>query len=560
MTKQPEEKITALYCRLSRDDMLAGESNSISNQKAIVQKYADEHGFHNTKSFVDDGWSGVSFTRPGFSAMMEAAEDGLIGTIIVKDHSRLGRNRLVVGQLLEEDFERLGVRYIAILDNIDTAKGLSDFLPVQDWFNEMHAKNTSQKVREVFQYKGSSGIPLTTNPPYGYCKDLNDKNKWLVDEPAAQVVQKIYAFCMEGFGPTQIAKRLQAERVMTPTEYWSSIGRKCSKPPAEPFHWASHTVAEILSKAEYIGHTVNFRFTTKSFKNKTRVHRSQSDWKVFENTHPAIIEEETWNTVQELRKHKRRLNATGKISKFSGLLYCNDCGAKLYYCTANAFKPEQDFFVCSNYRSNTGTCTGHYIREVVLDRIVLESMRRTLHYVQLHECEFVQRQLAKSTEEQRKELSRKKREIVNAEKRIKDLDTLFQRIYEDNVSGKLSDDRYTTMSASYEQEQRELKESVAILTGAIEQGEQEVYGLDEFLIRVRKVTRLDTLTPKLVHSFIQKIVVHAREGKHGHEVQQLDIYYTGVGLVTLPTAEEQEERFQHYMAQRKEQKENQKTA
>lgn len=267
------EKITALYCRLSRDDMLQGESNSITNQKSIVSKYATENGFQNTQFFVDDGYSGVSFTRPSFMELMELAEAGKIGTIIVKDHSRLGRNRLVVGQLLEEDFVRLGIRYIAIMDNIDTKDGLSDFLPVQDWFNEMHAKNTSKKVRAVFQNKGMSGKPLTTVIPYGYKKNEAEPTHWLIDEEAAEVVRKIFRLCVEGYGPTQIANILFSEGIKTPTEHWQAQGRNTSALPTIPHKWAARTVADILERLEYCGHTVNFRSTTRSFKDKTKIHR-----------------------------------------------------------------------------------------------------------------------------------------------------------------------------------------------------------------------------------------------------------------------------------------------
>ena len=269
MTKQPD-KITALYCRLSRDDEQDGLSGSIKNQQTILEKYAQENGFQNTRVFIDDGWSGTNFARPAFTEIMELAEKGLIGTLIVKDHSRLGRNRLIVGQLLEEGFDSLGVRYIAIMDNIDTAKGISDLVPMQDLFNEWHAKNTSQKVRNVFKSKGMSGAPLTTNPPYGYLKDPENKNGWIVDEEAAKTVRQIFAWCVDGLGPTQIAKRLKAAKVPTPTEHWYNIGRNCSKLPAVPYNWCSATVADILGKQEYCGDTVNFRSTTKSFKTRRK--------------------------------------------------------------------------------------------------------------------------------------------------------------------------------------------------------------------------------------------------------------------------------------------------
>ena len=314
--KKQTDRITALYCRLSRDDEQDGLSGSIKNQQSILEKYAKENGFKNTKVFIDDGWSGTNFARPAFIEIMELAEQGRIENLIVKDHSRLGRNRLIVGQLLEEDFDRLGVRYIAIMDNIDTANGISDLVPMQDLFNEWHAKNTSQKVRNVFKNKGNSGVPLTTNPPFGYTRE------WEIDEPAAEVVRKIFSLCIKGYGPTQIAKQLSAAEIMTPCEYWISIGRTCGKPPIKPFNWCSDTVAGILEKQEYIGDTINFRTTKKSFKNKKKIERDPSEWKIFKNTHSAIISEEDFNLVQELRKNKRRPNKTGIISIFSGVVCC----------------------------------------------------------------------------------------------------------------------------------------------------------------------------------------------------------------------------------------------
>ena len=340
MGQSNNEKITALYCRLSRDDEQLGESNSIKNQKSILSKYAKDNNFINTKFFVDDGYSGTSSTRPAFMELMELAEQGHIGTIIVKDHSRLGRNRLIVGQLLEEDFVRLNIRYIAIMDNIDTDKGLNDFLPIQDWFNEMHAKNTSKKVKAVMKNKGNSGIPLTTNPPFGYKKDENDKNKWIVDEPASKVVKRIFSLFIQGLSASQIAKQFVKEGIMNPTEYRQSLGMKTQNFPTEVKHyWSSMTINKILDRQEYIGDTINFRYTTRSFKDKTRINIPKEQWKVFKNTHDPIIDEETWNTVQRLRSNKRRPTKTGKTSIFSGHLFCRDCGAKLYYCTTNNFTP-----------------------------------------------------------------------------------------------------------------------------------------------------------------------------------------------------------------------------
>lgn len=548
MNNRQSEKITALYCRLSRDDELQGESNSITNQKSIVEKYAKDNGFQNTKFFVDDGYSGVSFTRPAFMELMELAEAGEIDTIIVKDHSRLGRNRLVVGQLLEEDFVRLGVRYIAIMDNIDTKDGLSDFLPVQDWFNEMHAKNTSKKVRAVFQNKGMSGKPLTTIIPYGYKKNEANPDEWLIDEEAAEVVQKIFRLCVEGYGPTQIANQLFSEGIPTPTEYWQSKGRKTSALPVIPHKWAARTVADILERQEYIGDTVNFRSTTRSFKDKTKIERPKEEWKVFENTHEAIINRETWELVQTLRANKRRPNRTGEVSMFSGLLYCGDCGKKLYYSVTNNYNREQAYFFCSNYRKNTANCTVHYIREKVVYALVVESLRRVLFYVQAFEKQFVQVQLEKSSEEQKKELAK-------SEKRIAELDVLFQRIYEDNVSGKLTDERFAVMSANYEEEQKSLKEVLSQLKADVEAQNEKTENVSAFIQKVKRYTEIKELTPAIVNEFIDYIMVSKKQVIKGKTVYPIDIYYNGVGIITAPSAEEYEEMFQERLKQKRSQKE-----
>ena len=553
MTKQPD-KITALYCRLSRDDEQDGLSGSIKNQQAILEKYAQENGFKNTRVFIDDGWSGTNFARPAFTEIMELAEKGRIDTLIVKDHSRLGRNRLIVGQLLEEGFDSLGVRYIAIMDNIDTAKGISDLVPMQDLFNEWHAKNTSQKVRNVFKSKGMSGAPLTTNPPYGYLKDPENKNGWIVDEEAAKTVRQIFAWCVDGLGPTQIAKRLKAAKVPTPTEHWGNIGRNCSKPPAIPYNWCSATVADILSKQEYCGDTINFRSTTKSFKNKKKIDRPPEEWQIFKNTHPAIIDREVFALVQELRKHRRRPTKSGIVSPFSGLLYCADCGEKLYYSVTNNYKREQAYFFCSSYRKNSEVCSAHYIREKVVEQIVLESMQRILLNVQALEKEFARKQMDCYTEDKKKQLAAKHRELSKAKKRIAEIDALIQKIYEDNASGKLSDERYATLSLSYEEEQKTLKAAVPELQSFLETETDKTESLQRFIQKVKQITELKVLTPELIHEFVDKIVVYAPRYLDGKRVQLLDIYYSGVGILHELTPEEMEETFQHHLAERNKEK------
>ena len=553
MTKQPD-KITALYCRLSRDDEQDGLSGSIKNQRTILEKYAQENGFQNTRVFIDDGWSGTNFARPAFTEIMELAEKGLIGTLIVKDHSRLGRNRLIVGQLLEEGFDSLGVRYIAIMDNIDTAKGISDLVPMQDLFNEWHAKNTSQKVRNVFKSKGMSGAPLTTNPPFGYLKDPESKNGWLIDEAAAKTVRQIFAWCVDGLGPTQIAKRLKAAKVPTPTEHWSNIGRNCSKPPAIPYNWCSATVADILSKQEYCGDTVNFRSTTKSFKNKKKIDRPPEEWQIFKDTHPAIIDRETFALVQELRKHRRRPTKSGIVSPFSGLLYCADCGEKLYYSVTGSYKREQAYFFCSSYRKNSEVCSAHYIREKVVEQIVLESMQCILLNVQAFEKEFARKQMDCYTEDKKKQLAAKRRELGKVKKRIAEIDTLIQKIYEDNASGKLSDERYATLSLSYEEEQKTLKNAVPELQSFLETETAKTESLQRFIQKVKQVTELKALTPELIHEFVDKIVVYAPRYLDGKRVQLLDIYYSGVGILHELTPEEMEEAFQQHLTERNKEK------
>lgn len=545
--KQPTDRITALYARLSRDDEKDGISGSIQNQRAILEKYAKDNKLPNPRFFYDDGFSGVLFNRPAFMEIMELAEQGLVANLVVKDHSRLGRNRLIVGQLLEEDFIRLNVRYIAIMDNIDTKNGISDLVPMQDLFNEWHAKNTSDKVRKVMQSKGMSGKHLTTNPPFGYMKSPDDKEQWIIDEPAAEVVKRIFDLCISGLGPTQIAKKLKAEKVMTPTEYWNSIGRKCRNPPAVPFGWVADTVSNILDKQEYCGDTVNFRTTSKSFKLKKRLERPQDEWQIFENTHPAIVDRETFALVQELRKHRRRPTKSGIVSMFSGLLYCADCGEKLYYSVTNNYKREQAYFFCSSYRKNSDICSAHYIREKVIEKLVLESMQRVLWYVQSYEKLFAQKQLENFGEQKKKELTEKRRELEKAKRRIREIDTVIQKLYEDNATGKVSDDRFATMSMSLETEQEELKTKVPELETELENAKIATEGLQRFIEKAKKVTQLTELTPELVHEFIQKIVVGKPEYKDGKRYQSVEIHYNGVGIIREPSPEEMEEYFQEHL-------------
>lgn len=539
------DKITALYCRLSRDDEQEGVSGSIKNQQSILEKYAKDNGFKNTRVFIDDGWSGTTFARPAFTEIMELGEQGMIGTLIVKDHSRLGRNRLIVGQLMEEEFDRMGIRYIAIMDNIDTANGISDLVPMQDLFNEWHAKNTSQKVRNVFRNKGMSGKPLTTNPPYGYMKDPESKEiRWVIDETPAAIVRKIYGMCIAGLGPTQIAKKLKADCVPTPTEYWSSIKRKCGNQPSVKYNWCPATVSDILSKQEYCGDTVNFRSTTKSFKNKTKIERPPEEWKVFENTHPAIIDRETFTLVQELRQHRRRPTRTGIMSMFSGILYCADCKEKLYYSVTNNYRREQAYFFCSSYRKNSDVCSAHYIREKVVYDMAYEALQRIFRMINIFEEEFAEKQMAHYGMVKKQELAAKKKQLAKAKKRIEEIDGLILKLYEGNAKGKLSDERYATMTEALEREQSELKSEVPQMEGFLSGETDKSVGLQKFIEKVRRLTEFTELTPEIVHEYIEKIEVHAPRYVDGKRVQLLDIYFNGVGIVEPMTPEEMEEAFQ----------------
>lgn len=548
------ERITALYCRLSRDDEQSGESNSITNQKQILSKYTESNGFRNTKFFINDGFSGTSFSRPAFMELMDLAEQGKIGTIIVKDHSRLGRNRLVVRQLLEEDFVRLKIRYIAIMDNIDSSKGLNDFLPIQDWFNEMHAKNTSEKIKVVFTNKGNQGLPLTTIPPYGYIKDKDNKYKWLVDKPAAKVVRQIFKWCIDGYGTLQIARMLKEQHIMTPSEYAIATGKPCNhqKPKIEN-DWKERTVASILERLEYTGCTINFRSTTRSFKDHRKVNIPKEQWKIFENTHEPIIDENTFNIIQQIRENRQRPTRTGRKSIFQGKVYCNDCKAKMYFCTFANKKTNCDVYRCSTYKNHyySGKCTPHNIRDHLLQQLVLENLRRTLGYVKKFEDIFVFQQQQLETEQNIQDIKYKKDEIRKANARIDELNLLFIHIYEDNVIGKLSDEKFRFLSANYEKEENELKAKVEELTKYLADNQQKKTDIKQFIDNIHKYTEIKELTPEIINQFIDKIMIHDFHKGDGKYQRKIDIYYNGVGIVGLPTTpEEMEELYQKYRKQK----------
>ncbi len=529
----PGEKIEILYGRLSRDDDGEGDSGSILNQRDFLFRYAQEHGFKNPRFIADDGYSGTNFDRPGFREMMELVEQGMVTTIIVKDHSRFGRNRLVVGSLMDRFSEDYNVRYIAVNDNIDTAKGLDDMVAFRELFNEFYPRDTSKKIRAVFKSKGESGQRLCTQVPYGY---TGNKYAWDIDPPAAQVVKEIFSLAVSGLGPMQIAKRLTAEGRLTPTAYKLSKGQAVGHPaPADPTKWERSTLDNILEHMEYTGCTVNFKGYKKSYKSKKRIENPPEKWKVFPDTHPAIIDQETWERVQELRKNRRRRTKAGRQGLFSGVAHCADCGAKLHFATCKTFERTQDNYRCSNYKSNTGSCTAHFIREVVLQEVVLAHLRQTLAFARDHEDEFIQAVTDKTAADQKRAQAAMRKELAQAQRRMNELDALFQRVYEDSVTGKLTEDRASKLTSGYEQEQAALKERVDALTAQLDEAQDKAQSVEKFLALVRRCTDIQELTPTIVNEFVERIDVHAPDKSSGHRRQKVDIIYNFVGMVEPPT-------------------------
>lgn len=534
MNQQPD-KITALYCRLSQDDALDGESNSITNQKSLLSKYATEHGFRNPMFFVDDGFSGTNFQRPGFQEMMKYVEDYSVSTLIVKDLSRLGREYSYMGRLQDFIFPAYDVRFIAINDDVDSAKGENDFAVFKNVFNDYYAKDTSKKIRAVVKMRGEAGEHIASNPPYGYVKDPQNKKKWIVDEESAKVVRRIFDLCIAGKGPMQIAKILTADRVLTVTAY--NARQKGWAMPDNLYRWCAKSVAGILERPEYTGCTVNFKTYTKSLKFKKRMENPKENQRIFEDTQPAIIERGQWERVQALRANKRRPTKTGKTSSFSGLVYCADCGAKLYYCTCNTYKDEsQDHFVCSNYKSNTGSCQIHYIREVTLYKRVLECIQGTLTYVRLFRDDFTQEMLTQDEASRKAELTQKRKALSGTQKRMEDLDKIIQRLYEDSVLGKLSDLRFQKLSAQYETEQAEIQQLAVSLEREIENEAGQIADVGRFLQLADRYSDLQELDASTVNELIEKIVVHSPEKIGGKKHVTIEVYFTYVGKIRIPLA------------------------
>jgi site-specific DNA recombinase len=421
------------------------------------------------------------------------------------------------------------------MDNIDSSKGLNDFLPIQDWFNEMHAKNTSQKVRAVLKNKGESGISLSNNVPYGYKKDENDKTKWLVDETSAEVVKEIFNLFIQGHGTFEIARILRERKILTPSEYNSSISTNSNNQEYQ-YKWCGITVAGILDRQEYIGDTVNFKSTTRSYKDKTKVNLPKEDRKIFKNTHEPIIDEYTWNIAKQLRNNRKKRAKSGKKSIFSGLLFCYDCGKKMYFQSPVVDLRNKDHYRCSSYKHDTSACSSHYISDDALKSIVLENIQRVISYMKDYEDLFIQEQLAKSTQDELKQISKNRKELEKSKNRVIEIDSLFMHIYEDNVSGKISDDRFRNLSYNYDKEQQKLKLKIEQLSKDIENTEKKDTDVTRFISNVKKYTEIDHLTAEILNELIEKIIIHQQEKIDGKKTQEIDIYYRGVGIISFPVS------------------------
>ena len=534
-----DEGITALYERLSQEDKLDGESNSIANQKKILERYCREHGYTAIRHYdEDDGYSGTNFNRPGFQRMLADIKAGKVKRVIVKDMSRFGRDYLQVGMYTDVIFPEYDVHFIAVNDGVDSTRGENEFTAIRNVFNEMYARDTSKKIRATWQTKGKSGEHLCTNPPYGYTKDPTDKKKWIVDEEAAAVVQKVFSLCVDGMGPTQIAKWMCKHEILCPSAYWRSKGINTpTKPPKNPYQWTTETVSVMLERVEYLGHTVNFKTTKQSYKSKKTLWNDPADWAIFENTQPPIIEESVFLIVQNIRKARRRPTKMGDMGMFSGLMYCAECGGKMYQCRATNFTEEQKYFICSTYRKGKDLCTTHSIRNVILYEIVLQNLREAIQYVNEHEAEFIQEASDSSLRDRDAEFARKRETLSKADQRIAELDRIISRLYEDNVTGKLTDERFIKMSHDFEQEQGNLKSMAEVLRKELKQQEQQKTNVRAFIKVVKKYTDMQELDATILREFIDRIEVSHVDKKS--KTREITIVYNFIGAFDFARATEE---------------------
>jgi len=534
----PDDKITALYCRLSRDDELQGDSNSIKNQKAILQKYAADNGFTNLSFFVDDGYSGTTFNRPDWNRLMSLVDEGKVGTIIVKDMSRLGRDYLKVGMYTEMVFPNADIRFIAINNGVDSDNQMeNDMTPFINIFNEFYAKDTSRKIRAVFKAKGQAGKPLCTNLPYGYIKDPSDKTHWLVDEEAADVVKEIFRLCIQGYGVSQIANEMNKRHIMNPTAHAKANGIDVPdnrEDSSDDYKWGKSTISHMLSRPEYLGHTVNFKTYRKSYKQKKQLKHDPSEWQIFQNTHDAIIDQETFDIVQRIRDGRRRLTPMGEMPVLSGMVFCADCGSKLYQVRGRKL-PQSEYMVCATYRKKgKEVCASHQIRNSVIEEQILIGIRKITAYAREHEDEFVQMVAKKSQDELNKSLKNSKHELEQAQVRIHKLDEIIKRLYEDNIEGKISDERFAKMSADYEAEQQTLQARVKELNALIATEKERSANVDGFLAIVRKYTEITELNAEIIREFVEKVYVYQTTYFCGDKLQKIKIVWNCIGDFEFP--------------------------
>lgn len=541
-----QQKIHYLYGRLSHEDELQGDSNSILNQRKILTVYAEENGFTPYEFIFDDGFSGADFERPSFSKMIQDVEAGKVATVIVKDMSRFGRDYLKVGFLTEILFPEKDVRLIAVNDGVDSEHGENEFTPMVNWFNEWFVRNTSKKIRAVWQAKGKSGERLAVIPPYGYRKDPDSKHL-VIDEESAAVVRRIFRLSVDGNGPAQIARILNGEHLLNPSSYKYEHGIvNKPRPCKDPYFWNTTTVHKILDAPEYLGNTVNFKTFTKSYKdNKVRLTPPEKQM-VFEGTHPAIIDLGTWEVVRRMRQHKRRAPRHGKSGLFSGVAYCSDCGCKLYFHTHAIWNKTKTVvryegsYSCSTYRKGVQymqahgqSCTAHHIRDTVLEQLVLEELRALVDYVSKNEKMFITHVLVKSRHEWRKEKATRKRTAEKHRRRVAEIDLLIERLYADNVSGKVPDERYAKMSSKLEDEQATLVKMLAELDEEITEQSERENDLGRFLDTLKRYTKIAQLTPAIVHEFIDKIIIHEPERARRDRLQKVEIVYHKIGAIDL---------------------------
>lgn len=526
-------KKTALYCRLSQDDGLEGDSNSIQNQKNILKKFAEDHHFPNPCFYVDDGFSGGNFQRPAFQQMISDMENGEIGIIVTKDLSKLGRNQLHTGLYIEERFPMFGVRYIAINDNVDTDSSESnDLMPFKNLFNEWFIRDTSRKIRAVLKAKAERGEWLETRAPYGYIRNPDTK-KLEVDEEAAAIVRRIFAMCASGNGPSQIARILKKEQVLTPTMYAYTKHNMThtGSDTQRPYHCSGDTVADMLENEIYIGNTVNMKYSTKSYKDKRRVEHSREECLVFENTHPALVTQEVWDIVQRVRKNKRRRTNMDEQNKYSGLVFCSDCGSNMVLHRAHTISASYNHFTCRTYKRDGEACTGHYIRECVLEEVVLEDLRRVTAMAREHPEEFAAYIGSRQSAEIQREIRRQEKELATMRKRKMELDAIFKKLYEDSVLGRISTEQFQMLSGNYTEEQDQIAAGIPQKEADIQRLRETVSGTEDFLDKAKRYTDITELTPELLRLLIEKIVVHEKEVQPKHAPQTVEIYYNGIGFV-----------------------------